>query len=48
MENEKRKGKHKEVASAMCIHNANWNHTKVMALINCKKKKHINCSETNH
>jgi hypothetical protein len=48
MENEKGKGKHKVVASAMCIRNTNWNHIRVMALINCKKREHINCFETNH
>jgi hypothetical protein len=41
MENEKGKEKQKVTIGAMHFHNTNWNHTKVMALINCKKRKHI-------
>jgi hypothetical protein len=41
MENEKGKEKQKVAIGAMHLHNTNWNHTKVMALINCKKRKHI-------
>jgi hypothetical protein len=41
MENEKRKEKQKVAIGAMHLHNTNWNHTKVMALINYKKRKHI-------
>jgi hypothetical protein len=47
MENEKGKEKQKVATCAMHLHNANWNHTKVMALINCKKKK-THCFETDH
>jgi hypothetical protein len=41
MENEKGKKKQKVIISATHLHNTNWNHTKVMALINYKKRKHI-------
>ncbi len=41
MENEKGKEKQKVVTCVTHPHNTNWNHTKVMALINCKKRKHI-------
>jgi hypothetical protein len=35
------KGNRKIATSATCLHNANWNRSKVMALINYKKRKHI-------
>ncbi len=41
MENEKGQEKQKVATCAMHLHNANWNHTKVMASINYKKKEHI-------